>query len=546
MAGPRSSVVLSGGPYDIAALTRASVGALTATVVPGTPARTEVRCGGEPLAVLTAGARTVVMVGPERTFTENKRPFDDVFNRTLATSGSWGSSPGGGSWSVFGGVNAGTTEDPRYVEFAVAQPGAGTAVLSDTASGRYATVRDDEITDVDVRATGRFDKVPTGNACSFALVFAYRSNVHYRARLSFTTQGEVDLRAEKVLDGNATLLRSAGPLATGVPANTAWTIRVRREGARIQIKAWKQAATEPTAWTLDFTDSDAGYAKGRVGVRGFASSGCSNLPIKLSVTRFEVREASWERPPSVTHSHWVRLLDEPFDGTWTPALEDVIRGWAGSLAPDALSYAAMFLPGAPAVTSGRKEPLGAQVLGAARYGKPDAQGLLPVGADFHDYMGQAWSFPDRTSPKPPEEGQAGNLDCSGYVRMVYGYHMGIPMYEDVDPAKRALPRKSGAMVEYAPGVRVASKPDDNSELPQATPIQPGDLVLFDANDPVDAGEPYTVDHVGIYLGVDGDGRRRFLSSRKSCNGPTMADLAGASLLDGTGLYAVSLRTVHRL
>ncbi|MFG2874534.1 NlpC/P60 family protein [Streptomyces sp. NPDC048337] len=550
MTGPRSSMTLTGPPHDIAALTRSSVGALTTTVLPGTPVRTEVRCDGQPLAVLTKGARTVLMTGPERTFTENKRPVNDRFERTLATSGSWGSSPEGGSWSVFGGPNTGTTEDPLYAEFTLQQRGVAQAALSDTKTGRYATLRDDEITDVDVEAVARFNQVPTGtNGCSFALVFAYRGkdgsdpSTHYRARLSFTTKGEVDLRAEKVLGGDATVLKTVGPLDTGVAANTDWTIRVRREGAHVRIKAWPTASKEPDGWTTEFIDADPPYAKGRVGVRGYAANGCTNAGLVMSVSRFEVKEATWEKPPSVTHRHWVRLLDTPYDGTWTPAVQAAVRGWAGSLAPDALAYAAMFLPGAPQVTSGRKEPVGARVLGAAAYGKKDAQGLRPVGADFHDYMARDWPFPEKVVEK--EEGQAGSLDCSGYVRMVYGYHMGVPMCAEVDTTKQALPRKSGAMVDYAPGARVVDKPDDGKALATNAAIQPGDLVLFDASPP-EPDDEYLVDHVGIYLGLDADGLRRFLSSRKSCNGPTMADLSGASSLDGTGTYALGLRTVRRL
>jgi hypothetical protein len=55
-----------------------------------------------------------------------------------------------------------------------------------------------------------------------------------------------------------------------------------------------------------------------------------------------------------------------------------------------------------------------------------------------------------------------------------------------------------------------------------------------------------VDHVGIHLGTDTTGRRRFLSSRKTVDGPTLSDLGGASVLDGTGVYARTLHTVHRI
>lgn len=34
--------------------------------------------------------------------------------------------------------------------------------------------------------------------------------------------------------------------------------------------------------------------------------------------------------------------------------------------------------------------------------------------------------------------------------------------------------------------------------------------------------------------------------RKTVDGPTMSDLGGASLLDGTGTYATSLHTVRRV
>ena len=70
----------------------------------------------------------------------------------------------------------------------------------------------------------------------------------------------------------------------------------------------------------------------------------------------------------------------------------------------------------------------------------------------------------------------------------------------------------------------------------------GDLVFFDA-DPDDGP---ALDHVGMYLGRDSAGHRRFISSRKGANGPTMGDVKGASILDGTGLYARAFRSARRL
>lgn len=511
---------------------------LTATVLSGTPTRTEVTSGGKRVALLTHGARTVVLPGPTRTFAENKRPFVDDFQRTLPDTTLpvdqrqyWGQSPGGGSWSTLG---------PDATDYSVT-PGAGIISLTTDFASRHATVRDDEITDVDVRCVGRFDKVPAGQACSFALSFGYQdTHNNYRARLSFLTTGAVELRVEKEVADTVTQLGTAVTLATGIAAGTDFTIRVRREGARIRAKAWRSSAAEPSAWAFDVTD--ATFGKGRVGLRALANDGCTNLPVKLSVSRFEVSAATWETPPSVTHGDWVRVLPQPFDGTWTDALEQTIRGWAGSTVPDVLAYAAMFLGGAPAVTAGSGPAQGKQVLGESGYGYLDPHGYRYEGADFHEYMNVGWTFPDGSYTGPSSK-QVGNLDCSGYTRMVYGYHMGVPLAQGQDTSGQRIPRNSRYIVDYAPGVVVDRT--DGTKPPAATQIQAGDLVLFNADSGDDNPTP-TVDHVGIYLGKDAAGKRRFLSSRKTVNGPTMGDLGGASLLDGTGTYATSLHTVRRI
>ncbi|MFF9868029.1 NlpC/P60 family protein [Streptomyces sp. NPDC013953] len=538
LTSARSSVTLP--PLNASYFTPLTLNTpLTAAVLPGTPARTEVTSGGKRVALLTHGARTVVLPGPTRTFTENKKPFVDDFQRTLpdaslplADRQYWGTSPGGGSWSTLG---------PADTDYSVV-PGTGIIALTTDFASRHATLRDDEITDVDVRSVARFDKVPTGQACSYALSFGYQDTHNsYRARLSFLTSGAVELRVEKEVADAVTQLTAAVPLATGVPAGTDWTIRVRRQGARIQVKAWRSASTEPSAWTVDVTDPT--FGAGRVGLRALANDGCTNLPVKLLVSRFEVDAANWATPPSVTHGDWVRVLPEPFDGAWTPEVEQVIRGWAGSTAPDVLAYAAMFLAGAPAVTSGSGPAKDKQVLGESGYGYLDPQGYRYEGADFHEYMNVGWTFPDGTYTGPSSK-QVGNLDCSGYTRMVYGYHMGVPLAAGEDTSRTRIPRKSRNMVEYAPGVRI-DRTADGTTPPAAALLQPGDLVLFNA-DSGDDNPTITVDHVGIYLGKDAAGKRRFLSSRKTINGPTMSDLGGASLLDGTGTYAKKLHTVHRI
>ncbi|MBT2442592.1 hypothetical protein J7E93_21280 [Streptomyces sp. ISL-36] len=544
-------------PLDGSFFSRLSLGALTVGVLPGTPERTEVASAGGRVALLTKGARTVLLPGPSRTFQENKQPFTDYFTRTLPNRAEpdpkvwewgWGATPGGGSWSEVNGATS---------DYEVTAEGGGTGIITLTTSNvsRHVTVRDDEITQVDARATARFDKAPAGAAYSFALSFGYQdSDNSYRARLHFTPQGAVELRLEKEVNNAVTALAASVTLTAAAPAGSTWTVRVRHEGSRIQAKAWRSDASEPNAWTAGATDTT--FTKGRVGVRAIASTGTTNLPVRLLVDRFSVDAATWAQPPTVTHGDWVRVLPEPFDGRWTPEIEQRIRAWAGSTEPDVLAHAAMFLPGAPDVRSGAGPTAGKRVLGEAGYGHPNAQGYLVEGADFHEYMGIAWTFPTETAPVVSE--QIDNLDCSGYVRMVYGFHMGVPMAADEDTSGTRLPRRSRQMVDHTPGVLIdrATLPPATFAPPAAPLLQPGDLVLFnaDAGDDVQDDPATTetderflvVDHVGIYLGRDSLGNRRFLSSRKTGNGPTMSDLAGASTLDGTGTYAKNLHTVRRI
>jgi cell wall-associated NlpC family hydrolase len=205
----------------------------------------------------------------------------------------------------------------------------------------------------------------------------------------------------------------------------------------------------------------------------------------------------------------------------------------------------MYRPFAPAVNDPALQ--GAQVIGEAGYSPMDEAGLRYVGADFHEYMGLPWTFPasgESASNQDPK--WKGHLDCSGFVRMVYGHHMGIPMVLDENFDGRNLPRRSKDQSASGPGMVVAQATD---AAPSLTTLRIGDVVFFDAT--VDTSSPETsggvVDHTGIYVGQDQQGGLRFVSSRKTPNGPTMADLGAKSILNGAAgdLYTKSLRLIRR-
>ena len=231
---------------------------------------------------------------------------------------------------------------------------------------------------------------------------------------------------------------------------------------------------------------------------------------------------------TVTTNVWVRLAPTPFAGVVDPAW--LVAALADTT-PDVLAVAMQYVYGAPAITSA-----GVTVAGDASYG-PLVNGARVAGSDFNDYLGLAWRYSDGFLDAA-ETAQIRSLDCSGYVRMVFGFRLGMPLARTVG-VSGALPRRAFEMAGSAPGTVLVSSPT-RPALPTA--LQAGDLVFFDAS----TTDGTQIDHTGIYLGSDSSGRARFISSRQTADGPTLGDVGGASILTGTGYWATAFRAVRRL
>lgn len=239
----------------------------------------------------------------------------------------------------------------------------------------------------------------------------------------------------------------------------------------------------------------------------------------------------------VTTREWVRLLPEE----WTAGAEDApwFRPWLqqqlGSTEPDVLAVATEYLDGAPEV----RDAEGVRTAGDARYGPPGPDGSPPdEDSDFVDYLGVRWEFADGESRRP-EPDRYGAADCSGYVRLVYGYRLGYPLLATNEPGP-GLPRRALAMAGVGPGTVVL--PDTGAPPADLGSLQAGDLLFFD----LDQAPDQQIDHSAIYLGRDDAGKHRFVSSRIRADGPTMGDLGGSSLLDDGGHYSRGFRSAKRL
>jgi cell wall-associated NlpC family hydrolase len=260
-----------------------------------------------------------------------------------------------------------------------------------------------------------------------------------------------------------------------------------------------------------------------------------------TVTLAGPRRSFKDRDVTVAHNIWVRLLPRAhvgdFDGQWL----DAALAANESEAPDVLAIATQYLKEAEQIEQG-----GLVIAGPALYGPPGSDGVPREGADFNDFLGISWLYPDeQPTTDRPESEQAGCLDCSGYVRMVFGYRTHEPNTSPVVVLSRAivpwgLPRRAYQMFSGAPGLLLTL--GVNGEPPDITRVRPGDLTFFKADD----NDPNDADHVGIFIGADLHGSLRFVSSRKKANGPMFTDEGGASVLTGHGLYARRFVGARRL
>jgi hypothetical protein len=247
-------------------------------------------------------------------------------------------------------------------------------------------------------------------------------------------------------------------------------------------------------------------------------------------------ERTFTDPDSTTvtikTTDWVRVYPSIFTGTVDQAwVNDMVAQNNNQSSPDLIQIAMQYVSKAPKVKDGS----GLVIAGDASYGPLQTGGTRQEGSDFNDYLGVAHSY--GTVVDKAEPAQSGSLDCSGYQRMIWGYRSGLPLEQD--PTGAAIPRRAYQILNSAPGIVVMA--DANQQITDFSRLQAGDIVFHDAS----TSDGTQIDHLGMYLGVDSLGKHRFISSRKTANGPTFGDVGGKSVLDGNGLYAKTFRAIRR-
>ncbi|MEV7724335.1 NlpC/P60 family protein [Streptomyces sp. NPDC087917] len=247
----------------------------------------------------------------------------------------------------------------------------------------------------------------------------------------------------------------------------------------------------------------------------------------------------------VVTEDWVRLMPQPWkQGAESQAwFKEWFKKYFGSTEEDIFATAFQYGDQAPV----KKDAQGVPYAGDASFGPLNPNGsvgndLRLEQSDFYDYLGKPYAFRNGVTRQPtPARYRA--IDCSGFVRTVFGYRARYPLMPDDTPGA-GLPRTANGIARSALGTDVIPlKGVGAADRPASIDVlQPGDLVFFK----LDQRTKDRLDHTGIYLGNDADGHKIFISSREEANGPTIGDKGGASRLDGNGYYATTLRSAKRL
>ncbi len=217
---------------------------------------------------------------------------DDTFTRTAANG--WGSAtPTGGAYTLSG----------TAANFAV-NGGVGSITMPTAGATRGALLNTPSATDVDVSFRVRTDKLAVGGAQFIYGVVRRNGTNEYRVKLRLAVNGNVYVSASQVINNVESAIGSEVQVAGMThTANTFIRFRAQVTGTNpttLRIRAWADAAVEPTTWNYTQTNSNASLqGTGSLGLRTYVASAITNAPVVISFDDYRVTSLGPPNQPPV-------------------------------------------------------------------------------------------------------------------------------------------------------------------------------------------------------------------------------------------------------
>jgi hypothetical protein len=195
----------------------------------------------------------------------------DTFTRTASST--WGATDSGHTWIQSGGTGA---------ERAVTGSAGTITLASPVATPRFQRLGL-SLADCEITAVVSVSQVATGGALTPSILLRRQSDsAYYAVRAYFSSDGLLYLALYTTGQGTVGGLISSG---LSYSAGQQFRIRARITGQRVQARAWRASAAEPSTWLLDQTPSTGTgtITAGDVGVLAVAAAGTTNVNAVLSI-----------------------------------------------------------------------------------------------------------------------------------------------------------------------------------------------------------------------------------------------------------------------
>jgi PKD repeat protein len=193
----------------------------------------------------------------------------DNFARTVVNG--LGTAQTGGAWSVVGNP-ALFASDGNLGRIKMSAAGAGPAAYLNTVSAR------DLNGTVDIAT----DSVPTGGGTYLSLAVRRQGSSDYRVRVRIQTT-TTTLQLMKIVNGTESVLKAVTVPGLIYSAGDVLRLRIQASGSgttTLTGKVWKVSGTEPAAWQISTTDTEAALQNaGGVGMQGYLSASSTTIPV---------------------------------------------------------------------------------------------------------------------------------------------------------------------------------------------------------------------------------------------------------------------------